>query len=75
MKKAEGEALQRQVNALEHQVRHLSSALSDQKRWNTQTRDWNRKARLLLGLWLKWFFMGHPARPPVGSTRSHLKEW
>lgn len=75
MKKAEGEALQRRIVALEKQVRDLSCSLAWRLQWCEQVSAWNRKARLLLGLWLRWFFMGHPARPPVGSTRSHLKEW
>jgi hypothetical protein len=75
VKKAEGEALQRKVAALEQQVRDLSFSLANERYHVSVVRAWNRKSRVLLGLWMKWFFQGHPARPPAGSTRSHLKEW
>lgn len=75
MKKAEGLALETRIVLLEHQNQELARSLAWQMHHNEQLRAWNRKARSLLGRWLLWFFAGHPARPPVGSSRSHLKEW
>lgn len=75
MRKAEGEVLQRRIAELERKVWSLECSLAWSKQHNDRLREWNRKARALLGYWLRWYFAGHPYRQPVGSTRSHLKEW